>query len=51
MLTSPPALPRDYLDATIRVTFLPGIKHGIGHRSTSNEPLMPGFIARKPRDG
>jgi hypothetical protein len=30
---SPPALPGDHLDPTIRIAFLPGIKHGICHRS------------------
>ncbi|MFK4492361.1 hypothetical protein ABIA45_007439 [Bradyrhizobium sp. USDA 336] len=29
-----PALPSDHLNAAIRVTFLPGIKHGICHRAT-----------------
>src|SRR6266487_2352733 len=31
--SSSPALPGDHLDTTIRVAFLPGIKHGICHRS------------------
>jgi hypothetical protein len=30
---SAPALPDDHLDTTIRVAFMPGIKHGICHRS------------------
>src|SRR5713226_6816912 len=30
---SAPALPGDHLDTTIRVAFMPGIKHGICHRS------------------
>jgi hypothetical protein len=47
---SPPALPGDHLDATIRVTFLPGIKHGIYHRFTSTHQIMPGYIPGKPCD-
>jgi hypothetical protein len=48
--SSPPAFPSDHLNATIRITFLPAIKHGICHRSTSNDQLMPGCIARKLGD-
>src|SRR5262249_37742850 len=48
--SSPPALPGDHLDTTTGVTFLPGIKHGIYHRSTSTDQLMPGCIARKLSD-
>ncbi|WP_210421598.1 hypothetical protein, partial [Bradyrhizobium japonicum] len=33
------------------VAFLPGIKHGICHRCTSTDQLMPGCIAGEPRDG
>jgi hypothetical protein len=29
----PPALPGDHFDPTIRIAFLPAIKHGICHRS------------------
>src|SRR6266498_2355814 len=48
---TPSALPGDHLDATIGVIFLPGIKHGIYHRSTSTDQLMPGCIERKPCGG
>jgi hypothetical protein len=48
---SSPALPGDHFDTTIRVAFLPGIKHGICHRLTSNDQLMPGCIAGESRDG
>jgi hypothetical protein len=48
---SPPALPLDHLDTTIRITFLPGIKHGICHRLTSNVQLMPGCIAGESANG
>jgi hypothetical protein len=38
-----PALPGDHLDATIGITFLPGIKHGICHRSTCTDQLIAVF--------
>src|ERR1700680_514527 len=41
----PPALPGDQLDTTIRTAFLPGIMHGICHRFTPNDQLMPSCIA------
>jgi hypothetical protein len=47
----PPALSGDHLDPAIRSVFLPGIKHGICHRFTSNDWLMPGCIAGDSRDG
>src|SRR4030081_3560395 len=47
----PPApLPGDQLDTTIRTAFLPGIKHGICHRFTPNDQLMPGCIADQVHD-
>src|SRR5208282_1832398 len=46
--TTPPG---DHLDTTIGIVFLPGIKHGICHRLTSNDQLMPSCIAGEPRDG
>ena len=54
LLGRPPAsltLPRNNLDPSIRIIFLPGIKHGICHRLISNEQLMPGSIAGQSRDG
>jgi hypothetical protein len=47
---SPPAPRRDHLDPAIRPIFLPGVKHGICHRLTSNDQLMPGCIAGDSRD-
>jgi hypothetical protein len=49
--SSPPALPGDHLDATIGITFLPGIKHGICHCCTSTDQLVPGSIAGESRHG
>jgi hypothetical protein len=40
-----PALSCDDFDPAIRSVFLPGINHGICHRFTSNDQLMPGCIA------
>jgi hypothetical protein len=45
---APPTLPCDQFDPTI---FLPGIKHGICHRLTSNDQLMPGRTAGDSREG
>jgi hypothetical protein len=47
---APQALPGDYLDTTIRIAFLPGIKHDICHRLPPNDQLMPGCIADQSRD-
>src|SRR6202790_1889987 len=41
----PPALSGDQLDTTIRTAFLPDIMHGICHRFTPNDQLMPSCIA------
>ncbi|MGY4154735.1 hypothetical protein ACVINW_000577 [Bradyrhizobium sp. USDA 4461] len=46
---SSPALPSGHLNAAIRVTFLPGSKHGICHRATSTDQLLPAGIADKLR--
>jgi hypothetical protein len=43
-------LPRDRLDPAKRPVFLPGIKHGIRHRLTSNDQPMSGCIAGDSRD-
>src|ERR1700676_2606034 len=40
-----PALSGDQLDTTIRTAFLPDIMHGICHRFTPNDQLMPSCIA------
>lgn len=45
--SAPPVFPGDHLNTAIGATFLPGINHGIGHRCTSNDQLMPGGIAAK----
>jgi hypothetical protein len=47
---APLALPSDHLDTTIRIAFLPGIKHGICHRLPPSDQLMPGCIADQSRD-
>jgi hypothetical protein len=46
----PLALPGNHLDTTLRIAFLPGIKHGICHRLPPNDHLMPSCIAGQLRD-
>lgn len=47
---SPDCRAADQLDTTIRTAFLPGIKHGICHRFTPNDQLMPSCIADHAHD-
>lgn len=40
----------DLFPSPKRLTFQPGIKHGICHRLTSSHQLMPACIPSEPRD-
>jgi hypothetical protein len=47
---APSTPPCDQFDPAKRPVSLPGIKHGICHRPTSNDQLMPGCMAGDSSD-